>query len=262
MSLRTSTFKLRMIFFAGLLLVSARASVAQTSNISFGECKINTAAAAKDEKPAAAAEQISALRIEVKGPDGKPVRSERFYLLTRGLKESGVPDPSTAPKRADFLKGASPELLALLNEYNCDTPYCPEIYNRRKTLKESVPEFRKAYETGLRRYKYNPRLAEEWMMVNFPLKNFRTQYYDSKHAWLEQAARRAGAVASVMTNDDGMAFFTRIKLGDYHVSNILPVHGSVVWDCAVTVLPNKKELHSVSVVMTAPKQASAGAGEK
>jgi hypothetical protein len=252
----------RLGFAAALLLGAFVASPAQTPAPSFGECKVNAAAPAKDETPAAA-EQTSGLRIEVKGADGKPLRRVRFYLLTRGVQGTGGLDWAKAPERASFLKDASPKLREVLEKHDCDTLYCAELISEYPKLVEEVPEFRQAFQTGLRKYN-NRRLALDWLMVNFPRKDLRTGYYESKRAWLRESAARAGAVASVMTNEEGEAIFTRVKLGDYHVSNLIPVGaGRLVWDCAVKVPPpSKKELHSASVVMSAPKAAAAGAASK
>jgi|GEM_PF-1785661 len=269
---------LRLALAAGLLLAAASSAAAQSPAPSFGECKTNAAAPAgapaKEEAPAAEA-QASGLRIEVKGADGKPLRRERFYLLTRGVKDAGGIDWAGAPARADFLKDASPELRQALDSHDCDTLYCPELVNEYPKLVESVPEFRQAFEAGMRKYR-NRRLALEWLPVNFPRKNVRTGYYERKRAWLKQAAQRAGAVVagsnekgepvfkSVMTNEEGEAIFTGVTPGAYHVSNLIPAGaGRLVWDCQVTVPPpSKKELHSASVVMSAAKAAPAAGASK
>jgi hypothetical protein len=261
-ALRSSSLALRLCSALLLLLTAFLAARAQTPSApTFGECKVNTAAPAKDET-AVGAEQTSGLRIEVKGADGKPLRRVRFYLLTRGVQGNGGLDWAKAPERAAFLKDASPKLREVLEKHDCDTLYCAELINEYPKLVEEVPEFRQAFQTGLRKYK-NRRLALDWLMVNFPRKELRAGYYESKRAWLKEAAERAGAVVSVMTNEEGEAIFTRVKLGDYHVSNLIPTGAErLVWDCAVKVPPpSKRELHSASVVMSAPK-AAAGAAAK
>ena len=52
------------------------------------------------------------IRIVVKGPDGKPVQRKRFYLLARSANAAGIA-PASAPKREEFLQGASPQLRNL-----------------------------------------------------------------------------------------------------------------------------------------------------
>ena len=120
-----------------------------------------------------------------------------------------------------------------------------------------MPEFKKAYAEGLRKYK-NEKLALRWVTVNFPLKNVRTKYYKDKRAWLEQAAGKAGKVTSAMTDEKGEAYFTGLKLKSYYVSNLVPLADGMLWDCAVTVPPPvPTRLHSVSVDMTYPKATAA-----
>lgn len=283
MSRPTYAFPLMVLCCAFLSLAGANAA-AQTAAPAFGECKLNTGAAtpAAASAPAAAttgtpaaatgtpaaapaaaeSELTSGVRIQVKGADGKPVQRRRFYLLQRGVKDAPGVRWATVPKRSEYLKGASPELLAVLDQNDCDTLYCPALINQYEKLTETVPEFRRALQTGTRKYR-SRKLALDWLMVNFPLRNVRTGFFDRKQEWLEQAAKQAGAVASVMTNEDGEAFFTRVKLGSYHVSNLIPTEDGVVWDCSVSVPPpSKKELHSVSVVMSAAKPAAGGEASK
>jgi hypothetical protein len=255
--------------------VAVAASAAQTPAPVFGECKTNTAAPAAGGA-AAEAGQTSGLRIEAKGADGKPLQRERFYLLTRSVQSAGGLDWSGAPLRADFLKGASPELRAALEKHDCDTLYCPELVGQYEKLVKEVPEFREAFAAGMRKYN-NRRLALDWLTVNFPRKEASTGYYESKRRWLGAAAAKAGAVTSteasrggapayrsVMTNEEGVAIFIGVPLGKYYVSNLLPAGAArLLWDCEVTIPPpGKKELHSASVVMSAPKPEAGAAGSK
>jgi len=229
-----------------LLLAAADAR----SQSAAGACKVNTP---QGVKPDAASGQTTAVRIAVVGPGGKPVERKRFYLLERSAKETAFAGMPPAPRREEFLQGASAELRSWLARHDCDTLYCPEYEADYASAVKTVPEFRKAYEDGLRKYK-SERLALEWLTVNFPLKNVRTEFYTRRKTWLEEAARRAGRVSSVMTDEKGVAFFTGIRPGAYYVSNLAPLEGGLVWDCAVTALPPiPKQLHSVTVEMSAPK---------
>ncbi len=144
-----------------------------------------------------------------------------------------------------------------LKKHDCDSLYCPDYEAEYAEAVKSVPEFRKAYEEGLKKYR-NQKLALRWLTVNFPLKNVRTEYYKRKRAWIEQAAGRAGKVTSVMTDEKGEAYFTGLKLKSYHVSNLVPLEdGNLLWDCAVTVPPPvPARLHSVTVDFGYPKAAS------
>jgi hypothetical protein len=234
----------------GLLLSAATGARAQSP--APGACKVNTPQGLKPVAAPAVGE-TTAIRISVTDADGKPVQRKRFYLLERSAKDATPAGARPAPRREDFLQGASAELRAWLARHDCDTLYCPEYEAEYAAAVKTVPEFRKAYEEGLRKYG-SERLALEWLTVNFPLKNVRTEFYRRRKAWLEEAARAAGRVASVMTDEKGAAFFTGIRPGAYHVSNLAPLAGGLLWDCAVTALPPiPKQLHSVTLEMSAAK---------
>lgn len=195
----------------------------------------------------------SGLRIVVKGADGKPVGNERFYLLSKSVKDAGGLDWVSLPRRADHMKDASAELRAWMDKYDCATPFCTELLARKDEVIREVPEYKSAFEEGLRKYR-NRRLALDWLMVNFPLEDNGTRFYERRKEWLESAARKTGAVSSVMTNDKGEAIFTGIKAGDYRVSNLMPTeNGLLFWDCAAKVLPPATQrLYSVTIEMSAP----------
>lgn len=233
-----------------LLAAAGRADARQTAAPAYGSFNVTPKPEEVKSNPAAAA-ATSRVRIRVKDAEGKPVQRKRFYLLSGSAEAAGLDWPSV-PARDEFFGGASPELREWLGRHDCDTLYCPEYEAAFGSAKEVVPEFRRAYAEGLRRYK-SPRLALRWMTVNFPLKEIRTRYYDGKKDWLSRAAQKAGSVASVMTDEKGEAYFVGVRLGSYHVSNLIPLGvGRIVWDAPVSVpplLPGK--LHSVTVELTA-----------
>ena len=233
-----------------IVLLCAHASTAQTAA---GACKVNTPEGLKVETPTTPG-VTTGIRIVVKGPDGKPVQRKRFYLLARSANAADISFAS-APKRADFLQGASPQLREWLARHDCDSLYCPEYEAEYADAVKTVPEFKQAYAEGQRKY-HNDKLALRWVTVNFPLKNVRTEYYRRKKAWLEQAAQKAGRVSSVMTDEKGIAYYTGVKLGSYYVSNLTPLDaGGLFWDCQVTAIPPiPKQLNSVTVELSAPKQ--------
>ncbi len=250
------TFPTRTLLALGLLVCGgAHTSSAQTAPAP-GECKVTPAVVAKDDAPPA---PDLTTGIKIKVLDGKtPIQRKRFYLLERSVREGAQPDWSKAPSRAEYLKGASPQLQEWLKKHGCDSLYCPEYEAGYAEAVKTVPEFKKAYDDGLRKYK-NQKLALRWVTVNFPLKNVRTEYYERKRAWLEEAASKAGKVTSAMTDEKGEAYFLGLKPGDYYVSNIFPLEaGNVLWDCKVTVPPPvPARLHSVSVDLGYPKTTAA-----
>jgi len=236
------------------VLFACAHAAAQTASPASGTCKVKTPEGMKIETPSSPG-VTTGIKIVVKvpdGPDGKPVQRKRFYLLARS---AGSVDLATAPKREDFLQGASKQLLNWLDKHDCDSLYCPEYEAEYADAVKTVPEFKQAYDEGVRKY-HNDKLALRWVMVNFPLKNVRTEYYRRKKAWLEQAAQKAGRVSSVMTDEKGIGYFTGVKLGSYYVSNLTPLDaGGLLWDCQVTAIPPiPKQLNSVTVELSAPKQ--------
>lgn len=239
----------------------AQTTTAQTTPAQ-GACKvINPQGVKPDASPAPDA--TGGIRLAVTGGDGKPLQRKRFYLLEKNVQEGGQPDWSGVPRRADYLKGASPQLQEWLRRHDCDSLYCPEYEAEYAEAVKTIPEFKKAYEDGLKKYR-NQKLALRWVTVNFPLKNVRTEYYKRKKAWLEQAAGKAGKVTSAMTDEKGVAFFTGLSLKSFYVSNLVPLEdGNVLWNCAVTVPPPvPRQLHSVTVEFSVAKAAAAAATAK
>jgi hypothetical protein len=234
------------------LLLSAQAAAAQATAPPAGACKATTPQGVTP--PPEAPDSTTGIRISATGPDGKPLQRKRFYLLQRSAR-AATANFSAAPRREDFLQGASPQLREWLSRHDCDSLYCPEYEADYAEAVKTVPEFKRAYEEGRQKY-HSDKLALQWVTVNFPLKNVRTEYYERRRAWLDQAAQGAGRVASVMTDEKGAAYFTGVRPGTYYISNLLPFEdGGPVWDCQVTAPPPiQKQIHSVYVEMSAPKK--------
>jgi len=233
------------------LCVFACAALAQATRT--GACKITLPPGVKAETPNPNAEPVG-IRLIVTGPDGKPLQRKRFFLLERSAASSIQLETYAPPRRETFLKNASPQLREWLGKHDCDTLYCPEYESEYADAVKTVPEFKRAYDEGMRKYR-SDRLALRWITVNFPAKEARTEYYKQKKLWLEKAALRAGAVNSVMTDEKGIGYLINVKPGSYYVSNLLPLEdGGLLWDCAVTTAPQlTRLLYSVTVEMSAPK---------
>jgi hypothetical protein len=257
MSTNARAFSTRAARAFVLLLACACATLAQASRA--GACKTTLPPGVKADAPVPSGETVG-IRLVVNGPDGKPLQRKRFFLLERSAATSIGTGTPPAPRREEFLKNASPQLREWLSRHDCDTLYCPEYEAEYAEAVKTVPEFKRAYDEGLRKYR-SERLALRWITVNFPAREARTEYYNRKKLWLEKAGQRAGAVGSVMTDEKGVGYLTNVKPGAYYVSNLLPLEaGGMLWDCAVTTAPQlSRLLYSVTVEMSAPKTQSATA---
>lgn len=241
---------------SSLSLFSAAAALAQAPPPA-ASCQPSPTPIAVKVEPAAADADAGGIRVFLFGADKKPLARKRFYLLRRSAFSSGI-DWAAMPKRADSLQGASPQLREWLARHDCDSLYCPEFESEFAEAVKTVPEFKRAYDDGLRKYR-NERLALKWLTVNFPLKNVRSDYFRRKKAWLDRAAVQAGKVVSFMTDEKGRAIFTGFNRGDYYISNLFPFdEGGPVWDCKVMTLPpNPKQMWAVTYVLSPPAKQTA-----
>jgi hypothetical protein len=241
-------FSVRAALACAALLVCSFDASAQTARA--GTCKTTLPPGVKAETPNPRGEPVG-IRLVVTGPDGKPLQRKRFFLLERSAAAANA---APAPRREDYLKNASPQLREWLSKHDCDTLYCPEYETDYAEAIKTVPEFKRAYDEGMRKYK-SERLALRWITVNFPVREARTEYYKRKKIWLEGAARGAGALTSVMTDEKGVGYLTNVKPGTYYVSNLLPLEdGGLLWDCSVTTAPQlSRLLYSIIIEMSAPK---------
>jgi hypothetical protein len=250
----------RAVLLSGLCLfvaASARAQVAPPA----ATCQPSPtpiAAAAAAVAPPAAANEAGGIRVFLFGPDKKPLVRKRLFLVRRSAFGAGGLDWASMPKRADYLQGASPQLREWLARHDCDSLYCPGFETEFAEAVKTVPEFKRAYDDGLRKYR-SERLALKWLPANFPLKNVRSEYFRRKRAWLEEAGRKTGKVVSFMTDEKGRAVFSGFKPGEYYVSNLLPLEeGGPVWDCKVTTLPpNPRQMWAVTYVLNTPARQTA-----
>jgi hypothetical protein len=211
---------------------------------------------------AAVPAEAGGIRLFLFDAEKKPVARKRFFLLRQSaLATPGSINWAAMPKRADYLQGASPQLREWLTRHDCDSLYCPESESEFPEAVKTIPEFKRAYDEGMRKYR-NERLALKWLAVNFPLKNVRSEYFKRKRAWVEEAAQKTGRVVSFMTDEKGRAVFTGFPPGDYYISNLFPFEeGGPVWDCKVTALPpNPRQMWAVTYVFTPAARQTAPTG--
>ncbi|HEX8117851.1 MAG TPA: hypothetical protein VF521_11315, partial [Pyrinomonadaceae bacterium] len=142
------TLLLRAALLSGLCLSAAASARAQAPPAASCQPSPTPIAA----KPAAAGEDAGGIRLFLYGPDKKPLARKRFYLLRRSPFSAGL-DWASMPKRADTLQGASPQLREWLARHDCDSLYCPEFGSEFPEAVKSVPEFRRAYDEGVRKYR-------------------------------------------------------------------------------------------------------------
>ena len=258
MTLARRTLLLRAAALLCLSLTGSVSADAQTAAPPAASCQPSpTPIAVKPETAVAADSDAGGIRLFFLGADKKPFARKRFYLVRRSAFGAGI-DWASMPKRADFLQGASPQLREWLARHDCDSLYCPEFESEFPEAVKTVPEFKRAYDDGLRKYR-SEQLALKWLPVNFPLKNVRSEYFRRKKAWLDRAGQQAGEVVSFMTDEKGRAIFTGFKTGDYYISNLLPFEeGGPVWDCKVTTLPpNPRQMWAVTYVLAPPAKQTA-----
>ena len=184
---------------------------------------------------------IIKLRVEYEANSIKqPIGLKRFFLLRDDYEK--LPATLTAsigaPSRSAYYTGvgASQELLAWFAANNCDYVYCREM----KQTDLQVPEFRQAYERGLRKWR-DPEIALRWLTVNLP-EPIRVGYYRQRTPTVETLAARSRVVAEVVTSEKGIALMTNIPPGEYYVSSILPIEtggACVLWHHKVTIPPGK-----------------------
>ncbi|MET0649466.1 MAG: hypothetical protein ABW208_22885 [Pyrinomonadaceae bacterium] len=249
MTLARRTLLLRAAALLCLSLLGSTSAFAQTAAPPAASCQPSPTPIAVKPETAAADSDAGGIRLFFLGADKKPFARKRFYLVRRSAFNAGI-DWASMPKRADFLQGASPQLREWLARHDCDSLYCPEFESEFPEAVKTVPEFKRAYDDGLRKYR-SEQLALKWLPVNFPLKNVRSEYFRRKKAWLDRAGQQAGEVVSFMTDEKGRAIFTGFKTGDYYISNLFPFEeGGPVWDCKVTTLPpNPRQMWAVTYVL-------------
>jgi hypothetical protein len=190
------------------------------------------------------------VRPKIKGTE-KGLSRKRFFLIKgsiqdhQGLLESI--NRSLVPSRECYYQGisASKELIEWLKLNDCDSVYCREIEQKYVEGTEAVPEFRDAYQKGLKEFG-SRELARKWITNNLR-EEVRIGYYKLKQEALGSFIKQAEAaskaeVKSVMTDLKGAAYFTEVEPATYIITNILPSEiGSdhILWVCEYVMTPQK-----------------------
>ena len=196
----------------------------------FACCLIAPGLTAHTQTPAA---NRGAIRLKVKFKSGDVTRElarKRFFLIKGSLDENKslidrIKQTEVMSRECYYRsKGASAALIRWLKESDCDSVYCREVEEKYVTGSEAVPEFKAAYDEGLRDFK-SPELARRWLTVNLAA-DIRDGYYNLKqqtiNSLIKQAETASGrSVLSVMTDRKGTAYLTDIEPGTYIISNLV-----------------------------------------
>ena len=187
-----------------------------------------------------------AIRLKVKFKSGdvtKELARKRFFLIKGSLDENKslidrIKQTQVMSRECYYRsKGASDALLKWLKDNDCDSVYCREVEEKYVAGSEAVPEFKAAYDQGLRDFK-SPELARRWLTVNLAA-DIRDGYYNLKqqtiNSLIKQAETASGrSVLSIMTDRKGTAYLTDIEPGTYIVSNLVGSETEstrILWAC-------------------------------
>jgi len=211
--------------------------------IAFACCLIAPGLVAHTQTPSA---NRGAIRLKVKFKSGdvtKELARKRFFLIKGSLDENKslierIKQTEVMSRECYYRsKGASSALLKWLKESDCDSVYCREVEEKFVTGNEAIPEFKAAYDQGLRDFK-SPELARRWLTVNLAA-DIRDGYYNLKQQTInnliKQAETASGrSVLSIMTDRKGTAYLTDIEPGTYIVSNLVGSETEstrILWAC-------------------------------
>lgn len=175
------------------------------------------------------------------------LKKKRFYLFRGGLDvNQALIDRLKAAQPASrdcFYCGlhASPEFIAWLKggDTNCEMPYCRTITSDDVA---KVPEFRAAYDKGVKQFQKKPELAQKWLVTNLD-KNLLHGLYDQRKTMIDGVLAGSTPVQSTLTDNGGNALFLNVPLGSgesekFVFANIVPVEigeKSYVWACEVGI---------------------------
>lgn len=192
-------------------------------------------------------------RVKIGGKLEKLER-KRFYLLRGGLAENKnlIEKLKTAElvSRDCFYSqiNASPQFICWLKEENCESPYCRAV---EKPEIETVPEFKAAYQKGLKQFGNRPAIAQKWLTTNLA-PPFREGFYLKQKSLLANLLSGIKPLQSAMTDSVTVkAIFIDIPLNlnnkkeeTFLVSNLLPLEvgdKSYIWACETSIGADKLE---------------------
>ena len=190
------------------------------------------------------------VRPKINGAE-KGLSRKRFFLIKGSLQDhQGLVESINkplVPSRECYYQSinASQQLREWLKLNDCDSVYCREIEQKYVEGTEAVPEFREAYQKGLKEFG-SRELARQWITNNLR-EEVRLGYYKLKQASLRSFIKQAeeiskAKVMSVMTDRKGTAYFTEVEPATYLITNIIPSEtGSnpILWVCEYVLKPEK-----------------------
>lgn len=204
--------------------------------------------------PAIAAQNLGSLevagRVRVAGKIEK-VSRKRFYLFRGGLEVNKalvdrLRNAEYTSKDCYYCKTkASPEFIAWLKAQDCESPYCRAISEEDT---KTVPEFRAAYQKGLKQFRNKPDVARTWLTTNLT-PNIREGFYNQQKSTIDKLLGGIKPIQSTMTDSVSVrAIFIDIpilsgKAEKFMISNIVPAEiggKGIVWACEVEISGEKK----------------------
>jgi len=199
--------------------------------------------------PPPGARGVIRLRVRVgvgEGTKAKGLARKRFYLIKGSLDENKSLFQSierSIVSRDCYYRGigASEALIHWLGEGDCESVYCRAVEQNDLEGAAAVPEFRQAMAAGEKQLG-SRELARKWFAVYLP-DNIKSGFYKRQQQDLQTLLKQAeehskAQVLSVMTDQNGTAYFTDVEPGAYIITNMLPTElGSVseMWQCPVKV---------------------------
>src|SRR5574338_786881 len=198
------------------------------------------------QQPAPRQTGVLRLRVRVKADDSAPLKGlarKRFFLIPGTLEQNRALvtaiEQQQLTTRDCYYKqhGASAQLMAWLQEGDCESVYCRSIEQEFVSGPKAVPEFASAFAASQKEFG-SDETARQWLTTNLP-PDVRDGFYRTRKSVLEGLLKQAGSeVHSVMTDRNGTAYFTELGPGTYVLSNLIPSELGqtlVTWNCEVQV---------------------------